>query len=77
MQRKSSRATTKLTLFAVNDEWNTKGDTGKSLKNALDILWYAKRYLLAEATLNSEKIKLVAIAVIELHWSEGIRQLVS
>jgi len=31
----------------------------------------------AEAMLNSEKIKLVALAVIELRWSEGIRQLVS
>jgi len=26
----------------------------------------------AEATSNSEKIKLVALAIIELHWSEGI-----
>jgi len=26
----------------------------------------------AEATLNSEKIKLVALAIIELHQSEGI-----
>jgi len=29
----------------------------------------------AEATSNSEKIKLVALAVIKLRWSEGIRQL--
>jgi len=44
-QRKSSCATTKLTLFTVSkDEWNTK-DTGKSLKNALYILRYAKRHL--------------------------------
>ena len=28
------------------DEWNTKEDTGKSLKNTLDILQYAKRQLL-------------------------------
>jgi len=28
-------------LFTVSkDEWNTKEDTGKSLKNALDVLWY-------------------------------------
>ena len=32
---------------------------------------------LAEATSNSEKIKLVALAVIELHLSEGISQAVS
>ena len=32
MQRKPSRATTKLMLFTVSkDEWNTKEDTGKSL----------------------------------------------
>jgi len=30
----------------------------------------------AEATPNSEKIKPVALAIIELCWSEGIRQLV-
>ena len=31
----------------------------------------------AEATLNSEKIKPVALAIIELRWSEGISQLLS
>ena len=56
---KPSSATAKLTLFAVSkDEWNTKEDTGKSMKNALYVLWYAKR---AEAMLNSEKIKPVAL----------------
>jgi len=36
--------TTKSTLFTVSkDEWDTKEDTGKSLKNALDVLQYAKR----------------------------------
>ena len=41
---KPSRTTTKLTLFAVsNDEWDTKEDTGKSMKNALYVLWYANR----------------------------------
>jgi len=39
-------ATTESTLFTVSkDEWNIKEGTGKSLKNALDILQYAKRYL--------------------------------
>ena len=43
---KPSRATTKSTLFAVSkDEWDTKEDTGKSMKNALYVLWYAKRHL--------------------------------
>ena len=46
-QRKpSARATTKLTLFNVSkDEWNTKEDTDKSLKNALHVQLYAKRHL--------------------------------
>ena len=44
------------TLFAVSkDEWNTKEDTGKSMKNALYILRYAKGTSRAEAMLNSEK----------------------
>ena len=43
---KPSCATTKLTLFAVSkDEWDTKEDTGKSMKNALYVLRYAKRHL--------------------------------
>ena len=44
---KPSCAITKSTLFAVRkDEWDIKKDTGKSLKNALYILWYVKRHLL-------------------------------
>ena len=43
---KPSRATAKSTPFAVNqDEWDTKEDTGKSMKNALYVLQYAKRHL--------------------------------
>ena len=43
---KPSRATTKLTPFAVSkDELDTKEDTGKSMKNALYVLQYAKRHL--------------------------------
>ena len=43
---KPSRANAKSTLFAVSkDEWDTKEDTGKSMKNALYVLWYAKRHL--------------------------------
>ena len=34
------------TLFAVSkDEWDTKEDTGKSMKNALYVLQYAKKHL--------------------------------
>ena len=42
---KPSHATTKSTLFAVSiDEWDTKQDTGKSMKNVLYVLRYAKRH---------------------------------
>ena len=42
---KPSCAIAKSTLFAVSkDEWDTKEDTGKSMKNALYVLWYAKRH---------------------------------
>ena len=41
-----SRVTAKSTLFAVSkDEWDTKEDTGKFMKNALYVLQYAKRHL--------------------------------
>ena len=74
-ERKPSCATTKSTLFAVSkDEWNTKEDTGKSMKNALYVLRYAKRHLSGWATSNSEKIKPTALAVIKLCLSEIISQ---
>ena len=50
-----------------------KEDTGKSLKNALHILQYATGTSGAEVTSNREKIKPVALAVIKLRESEGIR----
>jgi len=44
-QRKPSRATTTSTLFTVSkDEWNPKEDTGKSLKNTLDVLQFANHF---------------------------------
>ena len=47
---KPLRATTKSTLFAVSkDEWDTKEDAGKSMKNALYVLQYAKRRLLGQS----------------------------
>ena len=43
---KLSSAIAKSTLFAVSkDEWDTKKDTGKSMKKALHVLQYAKRHL--------------------------------
>ena len=44
--------------FAVSkDEWDTKEDNGKSMRNALYALWYGmpKDTSWAEATSNSEK----------------------
>jgi len=71
-------ATTKLTHFTVSkDEWNTKQDTGKSLKNALHILRYTKRHLLGWSNVEQWKSQAGSLAIIELRWSEGIRQLVS
>ena len=76
---KPSRATTKSTLFTVSkDEWDTKEDTGKSTKNALYILRYAKRHVFTEVMSNSEKkTKPIALAVIELSLFKGISQSVS
>ena len=43
---KPSCATAISTLFPISkDEWDTKEDTGKSMKNALYALRYAKRHL--------------------------------
>jgi len=40
------KPTTKSTLFVVNkDEWDTKEGRGKSMKNALYVQQYGKRYL--------------------------------
>ena len=43
---KLSRARAKSTPFPVSkDEWDTKEDAGKSMKNALYVFRYAKRHL--------------------------------
>ena len=43
---KQSRTRAKSTHFPVSkDEWDTKEDTGKSMKNVLYVLRYAKRHL--------------------------------
>ena len=41
------------------------------MKNVLYVLQCAKTPQ-EEVTSNTEKIKLIALAIIELHWSEGI-----
>ena len=73
---KPSCAIAKSTLFAVSkDEWDTKEGTGKSMKSALYV--YCSMPKGTCATSNSEKIKPIALPVIELHLSEGISQAVS
>ena len=72
---KPLHACTKSTPFPVSkDEWDTKEDTGKSHCMYCGM---PKGTCRAEATLNSEKIKPIALAVIELCLSEGISQSVS
>jgi len=66
-------STTKSTLFVVNkDEWYTKEDRGKSMKNALYVQRYGKRHLLGWSDIEQRKIRPVALAIVELRESEGI-----
>jgi len=56
-------AITNLTLFAVSkDEWHTKEDTGKSIKNGL-CACMPNSTSWVEETLNSEKIKPLPLAI--------------
>ena len=58
MQRKPSRATTKLTLFTVSKgEWNTQEDTGKLWRIYCSYCSMSKDSSWAEAMSNSEKTK--------------------
>ena len=53
---KPSRAIAKWTLFVVSkDEWDTKEDTGKSMKNALYVLQYAKKHLWGQSGIKQQK----------------------
>ena len=62
-------------LFAVSkDEWDTKEDTGKSLKMHCMHCSMPQDTSWAEVTPNSEKINPIELAIIELHLSEGINQ---
>jgi len=54
---KTKKGNTAIVAVFSKDKWNTKEDTGKSMKNASYALYYAKRHL---SSLNSEKIKPVA-----------------
>jgi len=50
-------------------------DAGKSMKNALYILLYAKRHLSGWSVVKQQKMRPIALAIIELCLSEGINQL--
>jgi len=53
------------------DEWDKKESPGKSMKKYSGM---AKGTSQAEATSNSEKMKSVALAILELRESQGISQ---
>ena len=75
---KPSHAIAKSILFAVSkDEWDTKEDTGKSMRMHCTYCGMPKGTCWAEVMSKSEKIKPVALAVIKLRLSEGISQSVS
>jgi len=59
-----------VTYVAVEKGKKTKVNFGKTMMQALELLWLA-------ATVYSEEIKPVALAIIELCFSEGISQSVS
>jgi len=54
------------------DEWDTKEGPGKSMMNTLYVQQHAKRHLSGWSNVNSEKIKPIFLAIVELRESEGI-----
>jgi len=57
----------KIDTFTVSkDKWITKEDAGMSMKSALCVLWYAKRHLFGWSNIKQQKIKPVALAIIEV-----------
>ena len=78
---KPSCATAKLTLFAVSkDEWDTKEDIGKSMKNEECIVHTAVCQMAPlgpKQRRTVKKIKSVALVVVKLCLSEGISYSVS
>ena len=69
-ERKPSHATAELTPFAVSkDEWDTKVDTGKSMKNALYILQYVKRLKTLLQGGFSRSVIIVCGRVIQIKYS--------
>jgi len=52
---------------------DTKEGHGKSMKNALHVQRYCKRHLSGWSDIEQWKIKPIALAIVELRESEGIR----
>ena len=55
------------------EQWRTKVRLGRTMMRGLELRRLAKGTTRDKTTLNSEEIKLIALAVIELRLSEGIR----
>ena len=75
---KPSCATATSTPFSVSkDEWDAKETLVSPRRIYFMYCSMPKGMCLAEVTSNSEKIKLIALAIIKLHLSEGISHLLS
>ena len=64
------------TLAVSKDEWDTKEDTGNSMRMHCTYCGIPKKRHLSGRSdiIQCKKIKHIALAVIELHLSEGISQ---
>jgi len=76
-EKKPSHATTIDTFFCQQRWMAHKGGTGKYIKNALCVLWYAKSTSWAEVTLNSEAHSLSHCQVTLVWRQAGCRKLCS
>ena len=75
--KKPSGATTKLTHFAVSkDEWNTKKNSIKSIKNALYVRLYAKTKgtYIGEGTANSKKSRTDLLSQSVILFSQSVTE---
>ena len=62
----------KLTSCIVSiKNWDTKEDKGKSMMHVLYVLQLAKRHILGQSGMNSEKIKPVPLCIVELCSAEA------
>ena len=57
------------------EQRRTKVSFGWTMMQALELLWLAKRHILEQSDVNSEEIKLIALAVIELCLKVSVSQI--